>query len=139
MSCASSVMPAQQTVSWYLSLCCGNALTKMRTRVRTCFEGVMWLHSHVLWLQAGDLAKCRGHAPAVARVMIALVTQQRDAAAELGGELLEQLLLCTEITIEIDEEALVAAGLAQSMPDGAWRTELRLMAICNTYAGKVDA
>src|ERR1700732_438992 len=120
MSCASSVTPAPQTVSWYLSLCCGNALTKMRTRVRTCFEGVMWLHSHVLWLQASDLAKCLGHAPAVALVMIALVTQQRDAAAELCGELAEQILLRPEIAIEVEEEALVAAGLAQSMPDSAW-------------------
>ena len=53
-------------------------------------------------------------------MMIALVTQQHDAAAELCGELAELILLRAEIAIEVEEEALVAAGLAQSMPDNAW-------------------
>src|SRR5215813_7001573 len=108
MSFASSVTPAQQTVSWYLSLCCGNALTRMRTRVRTCLDCVMWLHSHVLGLQARDLAQGGRHAPAVALLMIALVAQQHDAAGKLSGELLKQILLGAQIAIEVDEEALVA-------------------------------
>ena len=91
----------------------------------------------MLGLESGDLAKCAGDAFAVALVIVALITQEHDTAGELRGKLLDQVLLRTEVTIEVEKESLVAAGLAQSMSDLTRRAELGLVSIGNIDAGKV--
>src|SRR5580692_9794556 len=129
MSRESSVTPAQQTVSWYFSLCCGKALTRMRTRVRTCLDGAMGLHSVVLGRKAGEVAEGRGDAFAVTLAIVALVTQQCHGAGELACEVLQERLLGRQVPIEVAKETLVAAILAQPVPDGARGTQARLMAV----------
>src|SRR5689334_9267474 len=137
MSRLSSVTPAQQTVSSYLSLCCGNALTRTRTRVRTSLDSAMRLHSVVLGGEAGQLLERRGDALAVALAVIALVAKERHGAGELVREAREKLTLRGEVAIEIPEESLIAAVLAKLVTDVARRSQVALVAVRDAGAREV--
>ena len=73
----------------------------------------------VLRRKAGDLTERCGDAPAVALSRVALVAKQCHGAGELTGELLQERLLGGEVPIEVAEEALKAAIVAQPVPDGS--------------------
>lgn len=73
----------------------------------------------------------------MALLVVALVAQQRHRAGELAGELLWQRLLGGEETIEVLEEPIMAAVLAQPMADVARGTQLGLMAIVDADTGQV--
>ena len=73
----------------------------------------------VLGGEAGDLAECGGDALAVALLIVALVAEQRHGAGELAGQLLQERLLGSEIAIEIPEEPIMTAILAELVPDVA--------------------
>ena len=73
----------------------------------------------VLGSEAGDLTERGGDASAMALAIVALVAKQCHGAGELTGELLQERLLGGQITIKVAEEALIAAVLAQPVPDGS--------------------
>ncbi len=60
--------------------------------------------------------RCR-HALPMTLPIIALVTQQRDSARELGGELPQQILPRAEVPVEVAEKHSIVACGPQTLAD----------------------
>lgn len=77
-----------------------------------------------------------GDALAVALAVIALVAKQRHGAGELVGEGREKLALRGQIPVEIPEESLVAAVIAEAVTDVARGAQVTLVAVSDAGARK---